>query len=235
MKTSLLRRSLALALLCIFLIPSLVFARFEGDIRNLVPERPLANAAALIPADGKTAVMDPGLILFTQNYISQNFRDNKTVADLIEALKSGRVKAEDVPPLRIFEHDGALWSLDNRRLFCFKAAGMAVRVARATPKEVLKESYKYSTNTKGKTIEIRGQTDGPIDPSETSGLKDALLPNASARLREAFEALGKHVNGAIVAARDRAPRGGTSATAGVNGLLDRRVAEARDRVRDRAR
>jgi len=224
-------RGLLLALAPLFLAPSLALAKkdrpvHQGDIANLVPATRLADAAKLIPKAGDVAYLDAKLVHFTQAYISQNFRDNKTVKDLLAALRSGRVKAEDVPPLRIFEHNGALWSLDNRRLYCFKAAGLPVRVVRATPEEVLNESYKYSTTSKGELIEIRGVTNGPVDP-----VQEALgTPTAPSILREALVRAGHVFNDAFDRAfGDRGDRDVRSS--GIASLLDRRMADAEDRDR----
>lgn len=136
--------------------------RFEGDIKNLVPDAPLANAESLLPAQpGEVKTIDPKLVLFSQNTCSATFRDGRSVLELIADLKAGRIKAENVPALRVFLHNGAIWSLDNRRLYAFKEAGLPVRIVLATEAEIKKEAYKYSTTSGGRTIRLTGLNNAP--------------------------------------------------------------------------
>jgi len=44
-----------------------------------------------------------------------------------------------LPPIRVFEKDGAVYSLDNRRLLAASEAGVPIKVVPATPAEVAKE------------------------------------------------------------------------------------------------
>jgi hypothetical protein len=53
---------------------------------------------------------------------------------------------------------GELWSLDNRRLWDFKEAGVNVPFRMATPSEIAWEwSSKFTTATQGLSIYVRGQ------------------------------------------------------------------------------
>ena len=100
---------------------------------------------------------DPMSIRFTQGGCSMRFKDGSSVTDLISALKSGSVTADDIPPLRIFERDGKIYSLDNRRLFAFKEAKIDVRVKAATQREIRDEAWKMNDMLDdGMTIKVRG-------------------------------------------------------------------------------
>jgi len=57
--------------------------------------------------------MDPQSIRFTQNSVSQNFADGRPVVDLANGLSTGEIDPSSVPPIRVVEFDGNLYSLDN--------------------------------------------------------------------------------------------------------------------------
>ena len=61
---------------------------------------------------------------FTQNTVSTHFRDRKCVLQLAEDLRSNPLKAKSLPKIQVFEYDGDLYTLDNRRLFAMKVAGV---------------------------------------------------------------------------------------------------------------
>ena len=101
--------------------------------------------------------MDPFAVRFCQASISYRFKDGGTIDDLAEGLRTGRVRPEDVPPLRLVERDGLFFTLDNRRLEAFRRAGMAIPWRRATPEEVAEESWIFTTTNNGTSIRVRGQ------------------------------------------------------------------------------
>ncbi|MGI5473311.1 hypothetical protein [Streptomyces sp. CA-132043] len=100
--------------------------------------------------------MNPDRIRYTQDSIARKYKDGRTVDDTIEELKSGKVVADDIPSIRIFEEEGKIYSLDNRRLYAFKKAGVPVRFKRATPAEVSRERWKFKTPNDGTSIKVRG-------------------------------------------------------------------------------
>jgi len=78
---------------------------------------------------------------------------------LIDGLRSGRVKPDDVPAIRLVERDGHLISIDNRRLEAFRQAGVDIRTRMATPSEIQQaiRQGKFSAGELGSpTIRIRG-------------------------------------------------------------------------------
>ena len=68
--------------------------------------------------------VDVQQLRFTQNTISSYFRDGRSVKQLAEELRSNPSRAQALPKLQVFAHAGRLHSLDNRRLFAMKVAGI---------------------------------------------------------------------------------------------------------------
>ena len=107
---------------------------------------------------GTSSTLTSKDIRFTQDSISATFKDGSSVDDLINGLKSGKISPNDVPAIRIFEKDGVIYSLDNRRLYAFKEAGIDnINYVWATPKEIANEAWKMTTNNGGVTIRVRGR------------------------------------------------------------------------------
>jgi filamentous hemagglutinin len=106
--------------------------------------------------DNLTGYANPKDIRFTQDSVSSNFKDGQTLQSTIDGLKSGRVSPDDFPPIRVFEKDGAVYSLDNRRLLAASEAGVPIKVVPATAAEVAKEGRKVTTPNKGSIICVRG-------------------------------------------------------------------------------
>jgi hypothetical protein len=103
--------------------------------------------------------VNPKAIRFSQNSISSNFRDGSSIEDLIRKLKNKEIDTSSIPPIRIVEKDGLIYTLDNRRLKAFQDAGIDI------PYEKLdnipeNEMFKFTTNNEGVTIEIRGGFNG---------------------------------------------------------------------------
>src|SRR5690606_18216250 len=58
----------------------------------------------------------------------------------------------------VFEKNGKIYSLDNRRLYVFQQAGVKIRWVKADPKTVKREVIdgdKWSTKNDGKSIRVR--------------------------------------------------------------------------------
>jgi filamentous hemagglutinin len=100
--------------------------------------------------------MDAKTIRFTQRSIKGTFTGGGSMKQLIGDLKSGQVKPDSIPPIRIFEKDGLIFTLDNRRLYVFQQAGVPIKTVPATPQEIAKEAWKFTTNNDGKSVRIRG-------------------------------------------------------------------------------
>jgi hypothetical protein len=107
-----------------------------------------------IKGAGKT--LKANEVRFTQNSIKSTFKNGDSVDALIQGLKSGNVSANDIPAIRIFEKDGIFYSLDNRRLYAFKQAGIEnFRSVWATAEEIANEAWKFTTKNGGTSIIVR--------------------------------------------------------------------------------
>ncbi|MCP1307952.1 RHS repeat domain-containing protein [Paenibacillus tyrfis] len=105
---------------------------------------------------GPRGTIDPNKVRFTQDSVKAEFSDGRSVYQLIDDLKSGNVKPKDIPEIRVFEKDGNLYSLDNRRLYAFQQANVNVRYRLATESEVSAQMWKMTTKNNGTSIRIRG-------------------------------------------------------------------------------
>ncbi|MFD4948868.1 DUF6531 domain-containing protein [Streptomyces sp. NPDC058409] len=117
-----------------------------------VRPKPGAGAAGL-PAQGE---ISPLAVRFSQDSIKGTFKNGQSVQDLVDALKAGRVVASDLPPIRVFRQNGKIYTLDNRRLYAFREAGVNIRFTRASAEEVQSESWKMTTRNDGTSIVVRG-------------------------------------------------------------------------------
>jgi len=101
--------------------------------------------------------IDPATIRFSQDSIKGTFKAGGSVDDLAAGLKAGTIKPGDIPAIRLVDKDGALFSLDNRRLQAFQQAGVPIPYRMATPQEVAAEAFKFSTGNGGTSIRVRGK------------------------------------------------------------------------------
>lgn len=119
--------------------------------------------AALVPVSKVSKLryaaktIDPAAVRFSQSSISRNFSAGGSVDDLAAGLRSGTVKAGDVPAIRLVEKDGNLFSLDNRRLEAFRRAETPIPYRMATPEEAAAEAWKFTTKNNGTSIRVRGE------------------------------------------------------------------------------
>jgi hypothetical protein len=104
-----------------------------------------AEGAAAAATRG-AATIETSAVRFTQSSVSQTLRTGENINDVIGALRGpgGDALAKGFEPIRIFEQDGGLFTLDNRRLSIFSAAGRDVPFVWATPAEVTAESWKFT-------------------------------------------------------------------------------------------
>jgi|SRR6266851_2584644 len=101
--------------------------------------------------------MDPNKIRFSQASISYRFREGGTIDDLAEGLRTGRIRPENLPPLRLLELHGEWFTLDNRRLEAFRRAGVEAPWRLATPEEIATLVWKFTTPNEGVSVRMRGE------------------------------------------------------------------------------
>lgn len=121
----------------------------------------LAHNCTPTVQNANTLSQDPGSIdaseiRFTQDSIGSTFRDGNTVQSTIEGLREGTIQPSDFPPIRVFEVEGELFTLDNRRLYVFQQAGLPIDTVAATRDQIINDSFKFTTRNSGTSIRVRG-------------------------------------------------------------------------------
>ena len=106
-----------------------------------------------VAAEG--AVMDSAAVRYSQSSIKGAFKDGGSISDVATGLRNGTIKPESIPPIRLVERNGELFSLDNRRLWSFKEAELPVPFRMATPQEAAAEAWKFTTKNGGTSIRVR--------------------------------------------------------------------------------
>merc|ERR1712093_715220 len=86
---------------------------------------------------GKHVMMNPESIRWTQVSVNNRFGNSLPVDWTIAKLKSGEIIPRDLPLIRVAKFKGKFRSVDNRRLYCFKQAGL-----KQIPVVVIKEDRK---------------------------------------------------------------------------------------------
>lgn len=91
-------------------------------------------------------------VRFTQDSAGSTFKDGRSVVDLADDRAAVRVNPASLPPIRIFERDGDIHSLDNRRLFAGQYAGVDLPYRWATPAEIKQRNQTQIFGGTGITI-----------------------------------------------------------------------------------
>jgi hypothetical protein len=100
--------------------------------------------------------IDPALIRFSQASVGARFsRGGGTIEELANGLRNGVIPPDAIPPIRLVERGGVLFSLDNRRLEALARAGVNVPFRMATPEEAAAESCKFTSRYGGMSVRIR--------------------------------------------------------------------------------
>jgi filamentous hemagglutinin len=99
---------------------------------------------------------NPADIRFTQNSIANKFKNDSALQKAIDDLSSGKISPGAIPAIRVFEKNGVIYSLDNRRLLVASQAKVPIKIVPATPAEIAKEAWKITTPNDGKIICVRG-------------------------------------------------------------------------------
>ncbi len=98
--------------------------------------------------------IDPKLVGFSQDAVIPRFSSGETIEQTAAGLRSGCIKPEDLPTVRLHYKDGNLFTPDNRRLVAFQKAGIQMPFRMATPEEVANGSWKFTTENEGRSIVI---------------------------------------------------------------------------------
>lgn len=106
-------------------------------------------------------------IFYTQDSISNTFSNGEEIEDLIWELESGYLSVDDIPPISVYCYKGKWWSLDNRRLYCFKKYCPYVDVPVIVKRLNNKIIRQFTNRNNGESIEIR-------DSSENFNFEDII-------------------------------------------------------------
>jgi len=116
----------------------------------------LGSAASGDMPMGLSGLANPSSIRFTQSSISATFKDGTPIQETVNALRSGAISPSSIPPIRVFEQNSTIYTLDNRRLFVSGQAGVPVNITPASAEEVAKESWKFTTPNNGCIVCVKG-------------------------------------------------------------------------------
>ena len=116
----------------------------EGKVKITVP--------ADLPEEG---LINPSKLNAAQSDLgTQTFKDGRPIYELVNELKSGK-DPRSIEPVRVFEMDGKLFTLDHRRAYAAELAGVDVHYKLTTPEEVQSKLGRLS-RVPGKPVRLRG-------------------------------------------------------------------------------
>eukprot|EP00933_Yihiella_yeosuensis_P022816 TRINITY_DN17889_c1_g1_i1.p1 TRINITY_DN17889_c1_g1~~TRINITY_DN17889_c1_g1_i1.p1 ORF type:complete len:329 (+),score=34.04 TRINITY_DN17889_c1_g1_i1:211-1197(+) len=95
-------------------------------------------------------MMIPDDISYTQESVSSTFADNRSIYDTARDLNNGSLDITDLPFIRVYKHAGGWFSLDNRRLWCFRNSGVDV-----APVKVVSAPPDASTTSRRDAVYVR--------------------------------------------------------------------------------
>ncbi len=87
-------------------------------------------------ANSETGLIAARDVRFTQDSAGSNFRDGSSVFGLSDEMAATGAAPESMPAIRVFQQDGSIYSLDNRRLFAGQYADVSLPYQWATPAEI---------------------------------------------------------------------------------------------------
>lgn len=109
-------------------------------------------------------MLHPFQIRFTQNSIGHHFQDGNSCNNLIKDILEDKVDPDTITSIKVVKRDGKYYSLDNRRLYVFRAVNYA-REDFEIEVDILEEnidySSQYTTQNDGQDIHIRGGPEYP--------------------------------------------------------------------------
>eukprot|EP00929_Paragymnodinium_shiwhaense_P037055 TRINITY_DN19807_c0_g2_i1.p1 TRINITY_DN19807_c0_g2~~TRINITY_DN19807_c0_g2_i1.p1 ORF type:complete len:615 (+),score=137.73 TRINITY_DN19807_c0_g2_i1:84-1928(+) len=79
----------------------------------------------IAPPAGTVLKVKPAELRWTHGCLQRLFTCGRSLASVAEDLRFGRCSAADLPVISIVFHEGKWYSRNNRRLWCFKEAGVA--------------------------------------------------------------------------------------------------------------
>mmetsp|Transcript_37900 Transcript_37900/g.80533 ORF Transcript_37900/g.80533 Transcript_37900/m.80533 type:complete len:456 (+) Transcript_37900:106-1473(+) len=99
-------------------------------------------------------------IRFTQSSIKASFMDGRTLEETACQLARSEIQKRDVTMVKVVNHEGSWYSLDNRRLAVFRLLQFVGKIrcikAEVVEKDLREWNKKFDTKTGGTTIVVRG-------------------------------------------------------------------------------
>jgi len=132
--------------------------RWENEGGALEPTKPPTSVTPSVAEtwSGRAVVgRSPQPIRYTQDSIAGTFKNGRTLQQTISDLRAGKLSPDQIPPIRVFQKNGQLFTLDNRRLYVFKAANVKIRTVEATAQEIAAEKFKFTSRNNGVSIRVR--------------------------------------------------------------------------------
>jgi hypothetical protein len=120
----------------------------EGKLKITIPTD--------LPEEG---LISPSKLNAAQSdFSTENFKGGRPLYELVNELRNGK-DPRSIEPVRVFQMDGKLFTLDHRRAYAAELAGVDVHYKLATPEEVQGELWKLS-RVPGKPVRLRGAPRG---------------------------------------------------------------------------
>lgn len=85
------------------------------------------------PPNGTVLMVKPAELRWTHGHLQRLFTCGRSLSSVIEQLRTGCVRASELPAISIVFYEGKWYSRNNRRLFCFKEATITAVEAVVTP------------------------------------------------------------------------------------------------------
>ncbi|RUS16280.1 hypothetical protein BC937DRAFT_91411, partial [Endogone sp. FLAS-F59071] len=107
--------------------------------------------------DGEVMV-NPQNVRYTQDSIAPTFRNGSFLKQTANDIRYGLLDPNDLPSIRVRVHKGAWYSMDNRRLWVLKEAGITnVRACNVTSDQSLEVEFstKLTSKSGGQSIRVR--------------------------------------------------------------------------------
>jgi hypothetical protein len=129
----------------------------EKTYKDLVEEEKLKITA---PTDlAPEGLISPSKLNAAQSdFSAETFKGSKPLCELVNELRNGK-DPRSIEPVRVFQMDGKLFTLDHRRAYAAELAGVDVHYRLAAPEEVQGELWKLS-RVPGKPVRLRGMPRG---------------------------------------------------------------------------
>jgi len=100
----------------------------------------------------KVVFMDPRSIRYTQECISDMFKNGKYLLDTLESLQNGDIPLSNIPILEVVFYKDAYWTLNNRRLWVFQQYGKDIPVQEVEDFDNNAAFYHRKKTANGKSI-----------------------------------------------------------------------------------